>query len=212
MPLSGIPVGMVVIGGVLVWSGIENEPVTAIFQALATGKMPPKGPVDPPGFYATPGTGSGSSTAQFPASDSAIANDAMKYQGHCYQFGGAPGPDGTGCWDCSSFVNWVLGHDLGLAIPGYKPGTYNGQSHGPATTQYLVFGSAVSAASVQAGDLVVGITHMGIATGGGNYISAHDPAEGTSVSPISSFPDPVIFYRRITAVPDVPGLLQGAGP
>ena len=204
---------MVAIGGVLIWSGVENQPVTGILRSLATGKMPKSTTSAQTGeVFATPGTGSSSSTSTFPASDSAIASDAMRYQGHCYQYGGAPGPSGTGCWDCSSFVNWVLGHDLGLAIPGYKAGTYNGQSHGPSTIQWLVFGSAVSAANVQAGDLVVGATHMGIAVGGGNYISAHDPAEGTSVSPISSFPDSVIFYRRITAVPDVPGLLQGAGP
>ena len=38
--IPGLPVAFIAVGGVLVWSGIENEPVTAIFRSLASGKAP----------------------------------------------------------------------------------------------------------------------------------------------------------------------------
>lgn len=44
--IPGLPIALIAIGGVLVWSGIENEPVTAIFRTLATGKAPAKGPAE----------------------------------------------------------------------------------------------------------------------------------------------------------------------
>ena len=41
--IPGLPVAMIAVGGVLVWSGVENEPVTTIFRSLAKGKPPAKG-------------------------------------------------------------------------------------------------------------------------------------------------------------------------
>jgi hypothetical protein len=41
--IAGLPVAFIAAGGVLVWSGVENEPVTAVFRSLAQGKAPAKG-------------------------------------------------------------------------------------------------------------------------------------------------------------------------
>jgi hypothetical protein len=99
-------------------------------------------------------------------------------------------------------MNWVIGHDSGMAIPGYSAGSYNGTAHGPATGSWLLWSgvTGITAANAQPGDLVVGVTHMGMVTSPGNYISAHDPAEGTTVSPVSEFPDVARFYKRLNAV------------
>jgi hypothetical protein len=42
--ISGLPVAFIAVGGILVWSGVENKPVTDIFRTLSTGKAPGKGP------------------------------------------------------------------------------------------------------------------------------------------------------------------------
>jgi peptidoglycan DL-endopeptidase CwlO len=196
---SGSAIGAIAAGGLLVFAGIKGYSLATTLQDVVQGKNP----LDQTQTAAITGTTAAQAAASLSSATapsttgSAIANAALKYQGHCYLYGGAPGISGTGCWDCSSFVNWVVGHDLGLAIPGYAAGTYNGTVHGPATGSWMLFGNAVSASDAVAGDIVVGPTHMGIVTGPGEYVSAHDPAEGTSVASISGFPDPVKFYRRL---------------
>jgi cell wall-associated NlpC family hydrolase len=197
--INGPALGAIAVGGILVWSGIKGASVTASLRDLVTGVAPSGQDVNP---ISTPVTATPSATSTpITATSSSIANDALQYEGHCYAYGGAPGPSGTSCWDCSSFVNWVLGHDLGMTLPGNASPGYSGTSHGPNTLSYLAWSGAEtvghSASIAQAGDLIVGITHMGIATGGGNYISAHDVAERTSVKPISTFPDPLFYVRRI---------------
>jgi peptidoglycan DL-endopeptidase CwlO len=197
---SAPAVGAVSAGILFLYSGITNRRLTDTLRAVLSGKNPPPSGAYPlasaTGGTAGPGSPGGSTTGQ------AIAADALQYQGHCYSFGGAPGTSGQGCWDCSSFVNWVLGHDLGLAIPGYT--TYNGASHGPTTLSYLAWGGAVtvgnSATAAQPGDLCVWQTHMGIAIGGGQMISARDPQEGTGIDSISGdVPGEVLFVRRLKA-------------
>jgi cell wall-associated NlpC family hydrolase len=214
--IRGLPVALIAAGGVLVWSGVENEPVTAIFRGLARGKPPAKGP---PETYATPAAASdqqldSGNTIGATATGSAIANDAMQYNGHCYLYGGAPGPQGTSCWDCSSFVNWVLGHDLGYTLPGGLKG-YDGATHGPNTLLYLVWGSSVSRKNVAAGDLCVWQTHMGIAISNTQLISAQDPAAGTGVASIDGTTESlgqVLFCRRISEAGGPPVFNAGGGP
>ena len=193
--VNGIALGSIAAGSVFLYAALKGISVTASIQAIISGKSPAGLPqVNPIGtpvgvMPSAPGLPVGPGGTTTNPTGSTVANDALTYVGHCYSFGGAPGTSGRGCWDCSSFVNWVLGHDLGLAIPGYKPGAYGGTSHGPPTMVWLAWGAAgnmtrISAGQVAPGDLVIWQTHMGIATSAADYVSAYDSAEGTVVHPI----------------------------
>lgn len=133
---------------------------------------------------------------------SAIANDALRYNGAGYQFGGSPA-NGIGKWDCSSFVSWVMGHDLKMSIPLYPNGTYTGTAHGATAAMYLTWVGATSIPRNQtaAGDLCCWLTHIGIATAENQMISAYDTNLGTLVTgitgagPTGEGKDPII--RRV---------------
>lgn len=130
-----------------------------------------------------------------------IAQDALKYVGHGYSFGGAPANDK---WDCSSFVNKVVGMDLGMAIPGYNAGQYNGSSHGPVVMDWATWTGATTVSSPQTDDLCIwagfgALGHIGIATDTQHMISALNTHYGTVQTPISgNGPAGVpVIYRRL---------------
>jgi len=117
------------------------------------------------------------------ADRAAIERTAKSYVNRVpYRWGGA-NPRG---WDCSGFVNYVLCHDLGYNIPGYRGGTFTGAVHGPSTYSWAGWSgmSWVARASVQAGDIVLWASHMGIAVGPNYYVSAYDTQLGTVIEPI----------------------------
>lgn len=146
-----------------------------------------------------------------------IASDAQRYVGSGYQFGGAPA-NGTGSWDCSSFVNWVIGHDLGMAIPGNAAGTFTGKSHGPVVIDWATWtGCTTVPGPPQNSDLCIwagigALGHMGIATDASHMVSALNHAQGTIASPIAGYgPAGVpVMYRRVNASSG-PGLSIGTG-
>ena len=121
-----------------------------------------------------------------------IVSAALRYKGAGYVFGGVPA-DGIGSWDCSSFVNWVLGNDLGMGIPGYPAGSYHGQVHGPVVLDYATWsGASTHSGNPSPGDLCVwpgiGPTgHIGIATGNTQMISALNHSKGTVQTPIQGY-------------------------
>jgi len=203
MALSGLPLAYLAVGGILVWSGVENTPVTDVLRSLSRGQAPAAGPYPPD----TSGVGQAGITitgAGATATGQAIAQDALQYKGASYVWGGAPA-NGIGNWDCSSFCNWVIGHDMDMAIPGNPAGTYTGQSHGAVTGQWLIWGGCTtvghSGSAAVAGDLCVWQTHMGIAIGGGQMISAQTPGpDQTLVSAIDGFIPELLFIRRLNAV------------
>jgi len=210
MAIPGVPLALVAAGGVLVYSGVENTPVADIFRSLSQGKTPQPGPLPAGPSVTADAPAGGTATGQ------QIAVDALAYQGHPYCFGGSQSASTNGCpagtWDCSSFVNWVIGHDLGLAIPGFAAGTYDGTSHGPSTLAWLAsIGTLVTRipkASAGAGDIFCWQTHMGIATGPDSMISAQTPSSGTAVATgdISSFmPGEMLFVLRLKATLPAPG-------
>lgn len=193
MAVNGRAVAAVAAGGILFVSGLRGWSISATFRDILAGKAPGANNVNPitgtsaadiAANSADAGL-SGVSSAAGLATNSDVANDALKYRGAGYVWGGNPSA-GIGHWDCSSFVSWVLGHDLGMAIPGYKPGQYTGSVHGPVTGQYLVWSGAISIprASMQAGDLACFLTHIGIVTGSEQMISALNPSLGTQVTSI----------------------------
>jgi NlpC/P60 family len=129
-----------------------------------------------------------------------VVSEALKYKGRVpYAYGGAS-PRG---WDCSGFVNWVLGHDLHLTLPGGVR-NFDGQGHGPVVMQYVTWSGAQTVKDPAPGDLVCfaglgPLGHIGFVTGPDEMISALDPKYGTAVTPIKGF-GPVgapISYRRV---------------
>jgi cell wall-associated NlpC family hydrolase len=213
--VNGIALAAAGTGALFLWSGVRGAHVLVNLQDLITGKKPSDtgaNPID---------TGPGSSVSisgPSPTGD-AIASDALKYQRHCYHYGGAPGLDGSGCWDCSSFVNWVVGHDMGMAIPGKAAGAYDGSSHGPNTLLWLAWigtgVTRVAKAQAQAGDIFCWQTHMGIALGPDSMISAQGP-DGTpstvvATGNISNFmPGEVLFVLRLKEASVATGRQAGA--
>jgi cell wall-associated NlpC family hydrolase len=197
------------VGALVLWSALKGASVTGGLRSLLTGKQPS-------GSNANPITGdviasSADITAgSAGATGSAIADDAMRYynSGTTYKWGGGS-PQG---WDCSGFCNWVIGHDLGLAIPGHRNGQYSG--HGPVTWQWAVFGKGISRDQVQAGDLVVWPAfHMGIAISNSQMINCPGP-NGTPapvVSPIDENIGGPRVFRRISTAGLATGTTQASG-
>lgn len=186
MPINGPALGALAIGGVFLYAAVKGKSILASAQALIQGKSPATVQQTNPITDITAADTTSTGTAGTPGStNNAIANDALKYQGAGYVLGGSPA-NGIGHWDCSSFTNWVAGHDLGMAIPGFKAGTYNGTTHGPTTVSWYTYGLHVGndPMQAQAGDICVWPTHMGIAIGGGQMISALDTKDGTKVTSI----------------------------
>lgn len=204
MKVNGPALGAVSFGIILAWSGIRGWSVLGTIQDIVAGKTPKgtTGPTHPISAAGGPAVLSGASALNGPTGN-AIADDALRYQGHAYLYGGSPGKDGSSPWDCSSAANWILSHDLHLPWPG--SGTYDGSSHGPTTIQwgawFLAKGggsSTVTADRVQPGDVIVWSGHMGIAISNTQMLSARNPAEGTGISSIAGGGSgPLICYGRM---------------
>jgi cell wall-associated NlpC family hydrolase len=200
--LSALALSEIAAGAILAWSGIENASLKATVTSLISGKAPrPSTGTDAIAQVAPVAAASSVASA---TTSSAIANDALRYSGHAYLFGGAPGPDGSRPWDCSSFASWVLGHDLGFALPGgsWASVTASGAEHGPSTISYLSWSGAQTvghtASVAQPGDLLVWQTHCGFCIGPNEMISAQDEALGTGTSVITgAIPGELLFVRRV---------------
>lgn len=224
MPVKSGPLLITGAGAIVMWAALKAKAPSEVLRALLSGKpldtVPPVDTITgstPAAAYGYGAYGYGSVFSG--TTGSTVANDALKYQGHLYVYGGAPGPNGANGWDCSSFVNWVLGHDLGMTLPGSRTPGYNGTSHGPTTVSYwgwsgaknVTLGTANAEKQAQAGDLVVWATHMGIAIGNGRMVSALNDQLGTEVTTISGGAPKgqTALLKRIpsTAAPATGGIL-----
>jgi cell wall-associated NlpC family hydrolase len=136
-----------------------------------------------------------------PPSGAEIAGYAKQWVGTPYVWGGYKPKPG---WDCSGFVNYVLGHHFGMSLPmGMK---YTGRGHGPTAVMYKTWGKAKTVSSAEAGDLCVWATHIGIALGSKTMVSALDQQLGTRVSGIAGPGGEPLSIRRIdTLSASVPG-------
>lgn len=184
--ISGLGVAMAASGLFLMYAGIRDVPLLTGIRELLSGKLPEGNPQHSIVVDWTVGK-----TAADAASIAGniinaqngpgplIVQAARKYIGIPYHFGGAQNPQAG--FDCSGLVNWVLGHDLGLTLPGQHAPGFIGATHGPVTGDYLLWGGAadIPRAQIQPGDLVCGAGHIGIATGGNMYIDA--PTFGQTV-------------------------------
>jgi len=184
MPINGRALAVTGAGLLFVWSGIKGWSVLGTLGDLIVGKKPAQ-KVSYPLQIAPSG---GTQTIQGAAGATGVAAIALTHQGHAYQFGGAPGKDGKSPWDCSSFINYVVGVQARLAIPGNAPGKYSGTTHGPPTGTWAAWAGmdTVKRADVQAGDILLWLGHMGMATGPNAMISALNPREGTKTQQIDS--------------------------
>jgi hypothetical protein len=196
MAVKGTALGAGAVGVIFLISGVNGWGIAATIKEIIQGKKP-SGPNVNPITGTVTGGGPGG-PGGLGATPSAVANDAEQYEGDPYLWGGSS-PAG---FDCSGLVNYVLGHDLRMAIPGYPNGSYKG--HGPVTTLYLVWNGAITipASQAQTGDLACWISHIGIVTSPGNMISALDPQLGVAATPIKGY-GPIgepLIYRRIAAV------------
>lgn len=213
-----LPVMIMSMGAYLTWFGVHywrsdtawpSDPV----KAVLTGKPIPvpdrsadeaaiQGIVDSAKAMAASGGSVGGSTpahvGESKGGGDEIAAKALNYIGAGYVFGGKA--DRPGNWDCSSFVSYVLGHDLGHPLPGGKWGDpgFPPHAHGPATGNYMMFGKPVTPSQVQKGDLVISSTHMGIVVTTGTYMSAKTPSAGTGLGLYTkNFPGGNPVFRRV---------------
>jgi cell wall-associated NlpC family hydrolase len=180
-------------GGIFLWSAIAGKSITSVFREIIGGNSPTSASNANTIQY-----GYGSGTTGGTASGSAISQDALQYVGEGYIYGG---PSQPGKWDCSSFVSYVLGHDLGHSLPGgtWTQVTNNGSSHGPSTLSYLPWtgASSIARSSVAAGDLLMWQTHIGIAISNTQMVSALNQSLGTQISSISGPTGEVLFPKRL---------------
>lgn len=199
-------------GALVLWSAMKGASVTGGLRSLLTGKQPSAANTEPIAGSVAAGGGAGGGSA---ATGSAIADAGLRYvgAGGVYRWGGGA----LKSWDCSGFVNYVVGHDLGSAIPGSPSGAYSG--HGPTTIQWALFGTSVPRSQVEAGDLVVWpLHHMGIAISGSQMVNCPGP-NGTPAPIVSSIDEniggPRTFRRLSTAMTSAtspyPGGISGRG-
>lgn len=194
-----LPVGLLIIGAYLAWFGVHywrsdtKWPTDPIKALLSGGELPEAAATSDAAEAATftsywTGGTTGGTPGEAPAAggSSAIAQDALKYVGAGYVYGGNASQ--VGHWDCSSFVSFVLGHDLGLPLPGGRWGDpgFPPHAHGPTTSNYLLWGTPLNRSQVQPGDLVVWPTHMGIALSQTDLVAARTTASGTGTSNIDA--------------------------
>lgn len=190
--INGRALTAVAIGTVFVWSGVKGWSVLATIGDIIKGGRPAQAGVTPltiediseGGFIggALAGGISGGS-----GSGAAIAQEGVRWVGHPYRYAGAPGMDGSGFWDCSSFSNFIYAIKFGLPIPGYGPGKWRGDNHGPTTYQWMVWPGVknVPREQVQAGDVIVWAKgHMGIAISNTDMVHAPNPKRGTVIDRI----------------------------
>src|SRR5882724_6895902 len=102
----------------------------------------PGAPTGPPSHQKPVGLKSGPTAGATPAiSATALVGDFEKYKGTPYVTGGGNPHLG---WDCSGAINWVLGHDFNMRLPGaVKPG-FSGNTHGPVVVNYVPWKGAVT--------------------------------------------------------------------
>ena len=181
--VPGLAVGLAVGGALLLYSGIRGVPIPDALRAILSG-----------GHLPTPPTGSPAAPGEPGKTGSAIADDFARYVGKVkYKWGGADPVNG---WDCSGAVTYVLHHDLGYSLPD-DTHTVCVQFYGWKGARKLT-----GAEVVQAGDIVLWPTHMGIAIDSTQMISALNPSQGTTVTTFAGagVPGPPTFLR-VTATP-----------
>lgn len=173
-------------GSILAYSGLKGHNISAVIRNLIAGKDPSSLPVTGAiGIVNSGNSGSTTTSAFTGGSSSGIVDDAKKYIGVPYNWGHANPSSG---WDCSGFLNWVLGHDLGMTLPLGVKG-FTGSWHGPVAANYFVWTALTSIPRNQAaaGDLACWPTHIGIVSGNNSMVNAYSRGRPTAETPIDGW-------------------------
>lgn len=190
-----VGVAAIIAGGYLAWFGVTywrsdvkwpSDPVKAVLTGKPLPDQSRSDPVEIQGAGTAIGSAAAGGVAAVGRSNASIAIDALKYDGAGYVFGGRA--DKPGNWDCSSFVSYVLGHDLGLPLPGggrYGDPGYPPHTHGPVASSFKLYGAGVNRDQLAAGDLAVWNTHIAIVLdGSGRTIAARTRSTGVGLGTI----------------------------
>jgi cell wall-associated NlpC family hydrolase len=203
LPLKPAYLVLAGVGGIVAIAGVKGWGISGTLKDVLSGTNPASNPPQLTAQItgATFGYGYGSFGAVPGEGASGIAALAEAHIGFPYTWGGAPA---RGSSDCSGFVNWIVGHLAGMAIPGYAAGTYTGAAHGPPTVSWLAWNGCarIPRSQAQAGDLAVWQTHMGIITDNGqNMVSDLNPSLGTRATTINDAAPPgeILFVERLKA-------------
>lgn len=181
-------------GAIVAVAGVKGWGVGATARDIISGKNPAANPqlastITGASYPAAAASafGYGAATGALAGAAGGLAGIAESLIGFPYQWDGSPA---EGVADCSSLMNWCVGHLGGRAIPGYKAGAYNGTSHGPSTLLWLAwFGTGlthIARANAQPGDLAIWQTHMGMITGSNEMVSDLNPSLGTRQTTITA--------------------------
>lgn len=163
--VSGGAVAMMAVGGVAIWSGLNNVTFLDAVRALAKGQAPT--PNRKPAFQALSAGTTDTGGTSGSGSGNDIVAEAEKWVGKSkYVYGGCHGctpcAPGQGV-DCSSFVTWVM----------KRTGHYTGKCSMVAGSSMLAWGKKVSWDSRQPGDVALwNGKHCAIITGATTTIEA----------------------------------------
>lgn len=190
--IPGFAIFLTAIGGIVAYSGVRGISVSAAARNLLAGVSPESVPKIASGAVEW-NTGVDSAHS----STSGIVATAMRYVGVMYNWAHA---NPTVGWDCSGFCNWVLGHDLGMTLPGGIK-NFNGTWHGPPAAMWYVttLATSIPRSEIQPGDLCVWPTHMGIAVDSDHMINAYQTGHPTQVTGIDDMAPPgeLLRVRRL---------------
>lgn len=187
------------------WSGLKGKAWTQELQSIiTTGKSTSAQPYDLSSVQSDALSQLVAQNGGVTSLGDEIASIAEGYAGAPYKWGGYTASG----WDCSGFVNFVVGTVCGLAIPGYGVGQFHSQSHGPVTAQWFVTTLCTTVTSPEPGDLCCWQTHIGIYVGNGEMISALNASLGTAVTTVSGGAPAleILHYRRLKAAESTPAV------
>jgi len=166
--ISGLGIGVLGVGAVLIWSGIQNQDLLTTFRSLAMGQAPTAGPQVRSAFKPPrQGTGEGvqnpnTSGGGGSGGNQKIVQIAASFKGRPYVFGGGHrSVCPPGGMDCSGYVSCVLNK------AGVMKGTLT-------TDGFKSWGQSVKFEDRAPGDIVVwvggsGGGHMGIIATGDTF-------------------------------------------
>lgn len=184
MPVKGTYLALAGVGGILLWSGVKgtrwSDTLRNIISGSGTANINKAYPIT-----SAPQTGGNGSTPSVGGDAGSLAQTFASFAGHVPYLWGGANPRG---WDCSGSYNYVANHLCGIPIPGYGPHAFTGATHGPNTLVYWAWlpghASHLNRDQIQANDICLWQTHMGVAVNATEYVSAYDTQKGTTIQPI----------------------------